>query len=66
MFNVRTEISSGASSRGYDRETEEDAIKVFGQVKAQLIAMKFVGSVVLEESGVELLRENINVTGRPE
>ena len=60
MFNVRTEISSGASSRGYDRETEEDAIKVFGQVKAQLIAMKFVGSVVLEESGVELLRENIN------
>jgi hypothetical protein len=61
MFNIHTETPSGANSRGYDRETEEDALKAFDEVRAQLIAMKFVGSVVLEEDGIEQQREIFHV-----
>lgn len=59
MFNIRTELPSGAVSRGYDRE-DDDALSWFEKVKAQLAAMKFVGDLVLCEDGVELQRETFN------
>jgi len=59
MYNIRTETPSGSQSRGYEYETEEKAIEVFAQVKAQLDAMGFVGDLVMTEAGVEYQREAI-------
>lgn len=62
MFNISTEMPSGACSRGYDRETEEEALKCFECVKAQLTEAGFVGDVVLRELGEEVQRESIDAS----
>ena len=59
-YNVHVEISSGASSKGYDRKTEEDATKWFELVKGQLSVMPgFEGDVVLLVDRTEVQRERV-------
>lgn len=59
-YNIHTEMPSGAISKGYDAETEEDALKIFQRLEDQLVGFKFVGSIVVEEGGIELQREDIS------
>jgi len=59
MFNIHTEVPSGAVSRGYEYETEDIALANFARVKSQLNDMGFVGVLVMTESGVEYQREVI-------
>jgi hypothetical protein len=60
MFNIRTELPSGAISRGYDRTTVESAEFTFTRVVSQCKAMKdYVIDVVMTDDGVELQREHI-------
>ena len=64
MFNVRVEMPSGAQSRGYDRPTEEKALKVFAQVVEQIRATGGFMDVILSEDRTEIQREHIDNAAR--
>ena len=65
MYTVRVETPSGAQSRGYDRPTEEQALKVFAQVVEQIRAMtRFAADVILSEDRTEIQREHIDNAAR--
>lgn len=60
MFNVHTELPSGAVSRGYDRQDQVAAINTLAAMYMQLKEMKgYVIDVVMTEDGVEVQREHI-------
>ena len=60
MLNVRIEMPSGAQSRGYDRQAEEEALNVFDQVAGQLqMWTNFTADVVLLEDDREVKRVKI-------
>lgn len=60
MYNICVEMPSGARSRGYDREKEEDALKFLDSVIRQLREWKgFVADVLLREDAKEISREHI-------
>jgi len=59
MYNIHTEMPSGAVSRGYEYETEETAVESYTRVKSQLTDMGFVGTLIMTEGGIELQREAI-------
>jgi hypothetical protein len=60
MFNVHTEMPSGARSRGYERKTEEEAVAVFDQMVSQCRAFpNFVADVVMFDEQKEIRREHI-------
>lgn len=61
MYNIFTTIPSGARSKGYDRETFDDAMKCYLTVIDQL-SFSFVGSVVISEDGEETERRTFNVS----
>jgi hypothetical protein len=59
-YNIHVELDGGAVSKGYDRKTEEDAMKWFELVKGQLSVMPgFVGDVVLLVDRTEVQRERV-------
>jgi hypothetical protein len=61
MFNIHIEVPSGAVSRGYERETEEEAVKVFERNVAQIKPWDgIVCDVVMTEEGKEVKREHID------
>jgi hypothetical protein len=61
MFNVHTELPSGAVSRGYDRTDEVAAINTLARMVQQCHEMKnYTIDVVLTENGVEIQRERIH------
>ena len=60
MFNIHTSISSGATSRGYDRATLEAAEKCMAAVVKQLKSNGFDGTVVMEEDGSPIHTVKIN------
>jgi hypothetical protein len=62
MLNLHTVLSNGISSKGYDFETEDEAVNAFERVKSQLIAMKFVGALSLSDGGIEVQRETFNAS----
>jgi len=59
-YNLHTEVPSGATSRGYEYETQEDAIEAFERVRQQLKEMQFVGRLILSDSGTEVQQETFN------
>ena len=60
MFNIRTELPSGAISIGYERPTAERANNTFARVVAQCREMKnYTIDIILSEDGVELKREHV-------
>lgn len=59
-FTVATEMPSGARSRGYAFEVEENATKWFEAILKQMRIFNIVGSaVVMLGSETEVMRENI-------
>jgi hypothetical protein len=60
MFNIKTELPSGASSIGYNRKTSEEALTTFARVVEQCRAENnYTIDVILTEDGVEIQREHI-------
>lgn len=60
MFIIRTEMPSGAISRGYEKDSEEEAAKWYGQVKTKLREICFTGRVfICDERGSVLDEETI-------
>lgn len=57
MFFIRTEISSGAISRGYEKASEEEAIKWYGLVKTKLRVLGFIGKVFISDERCAILDE---------
>ena len=61
MYTIRVEMPSGATSRGYERETEAEALAAFARVRKQLAEMTGMQcEVVLMSEGVELQKETVN------
>jgi hypothetical protein len=61
VFNIRTELPSGAISIGYERPTADKANTTFDRVVAQCREMKkYTIDVILSEDGVELKRDHIS------
>lgn len=61
MYNIHVEIPSGGISRGIDRQTEEEANRVFDHHVSQIKSWKsYVADVVLTADGVETRREHID------
>lgn len=51
MYNIHTEMPSGARSRGYDRVEEDKAEETFAQVLAQLVTWKHFSADVVMDDG---------------
>ena len=62
MFNIHVEVPSGARSRGYDRDTEEEALKTFERAVSQIKPWDgMVCDVVMtNEIDEEVMREHID------
>ena len=62
MLNVHTVMPSGAISRGYEFESEDDAIKAFDRIRTQISDMNFDHPilVVLDSDGEVFQWEAVN------
>lgn len=64
MFNVAMEMPSGARSRGFDRKTEAEAVKVAESLERQLLARpSMVCDVITFLDGAEFSRRKIDNVG---
>lgn len=60
MLNIRIDMPSGCSSRGYDRPNSECAAETFNEVVRILREWPdFTASVVLSDDGLELQRAGV-------
>jgi hypothetical protein len=60
MYNIHTEIPSGAISRGYEVSEKEKADLFFGSMVRQITSMTgMVADVVMVEDGQEIQRRRI-------
>ena len=62
-MHIHTELPTGAQSRGYEVESEATAAKWFDRIKGQLVAMQFVGDLVLSDCGIDVRRETFSAAG---
>ena len=58
MYNVHLTMPSGAISRGYDRDKEEDAEKIFLALVRQMIVFDIKGSAVVTTFADEIAMEH--------
>jgi hypothetical protein len=61
MLNIHTELSSGVTSKGYNYDTEAEAVKAFERITSQLTDAVFVGDLVMVDGGIEVQRETFPV-----
>ena len=62
MFVVHTELPNGATSRGYQFDSEEKARECFDRVRLQLVAMDFSGELIIKDGRVDLVREALGAS----
>lgn len=60
MYNLHTEVPSGALSKGYDYDDLEKAARAAKRICAQLVEMHFIGVLILSENGVEVNRSTFD------